>query len=670
MNLSQVSISKINGIGKKYQELYKKIGIVSIEDLFNHFPFRYDNLIEFGSNEFNEPTRVIARGLVVSRGNNVIGRVNFFSFLLETEDSQVNVYVFNRNFLRNTLRPGQEVCVIGKFDSEKHTISCEEIIHSNFDDIDSFIPVYHSTEGLSSKIIRKNIKQGFIQFGNDVEENFPSYLIEKYRLCSRVDMFKLLHFSKTFKLANVGLRRAKYEELLLFMLKINALKSDSKVSSNGYQKKFDNKLVESFIDTLPFSLTKSQLNVIGDIKSDLESDLKMKRLLQGDVGSGKTVVAAVAILMNFLAGFQSSLMAPTEILAMQHYLSMKKFFVNYDIKIEILTGSIKNKKGIYEKLTNKEIDLVVGTHALFQDQVNYANLGLVITDEQHRFGVKQREKLNNKSDYIDTLYLSATPIPRTLALTVFGDLKVSELKTMPKGRVEIETKVLSNDQIKTVLKEIYETVKRGEQVYVVAPLIEESEKVGGVDVHSLYKKLTIAFKDKVKMDLIHGGLSPEVKTDVMKKFINKQTDLLVSTTVIEVGVDNPNATLIVIFDAYKFGLAQLHQLRGRVGRGDLVSKCLLVSSHETERLSIMTKTTDGFLLSEEDLKLRGPGNFFGKEQSGILAFKVANLVEDEKILTCAIEDSEELINKEDFDNNMEYNYFKNAVNDIKLVGLN
>jgi len=668
VSLSELSITKVNGIGKKSESLYHKLSIFSVDDLLNHFPFRYEQLEELTDLTKEYENNILIKGRVVSRGNAVFSRLNFFNFLIENDSIQIPVYVFNRNFLHRTLRVGEEVQVVGKYDYLKQRITCIEIIHNNLDQFNFFKPVYHSTDGLSSKVIAKHINAALDQFLSEVDENIPTDLISKYHLCSKKEMYKLVHKAKDLESATTGIRRAKYEELLIFMIKVNALKSELVIDDERYKKQFENEMIEDFIANLPFILTQSQVDVINDIISDMNSYTRMNRLVQGDVGSGKTVVAVATILMSFLSGCQSVFMAPTEILAEQHFKSIQTFFEPYDISVELLTGSTKSKAEIYERIKERKIDVVVGTHAVFQEKVVYDNLGLVITDEQHRFGVKQRERLNSKNPFIDVLYLSATPIPRTLALTVFGDLSISELKTMPHGRKEIKTTLYNNQQITDVLTEIYSTVKRQEQVYVVAPLIEESEKVEGVDVNSLYEKLNLAFKGTVKMAILHGAMTSQEKSLIMKSYLAREIDLLISTTVIEVGVDNPNSTLMVIFDAYKFGLAQLHQLRGRVGRGELNSKCLLVSSKESERLDILTQTNDGFKLSEEDLKLRGPGDFFGNQQSGLLTFKMANLVTDENILKCAVVDAKELV-ESNFDNERE-KYLKNIFDSVKLKGLN
>ena len=443
--------------------------------------------------------------------------------------------------------------------------------------------------------------------------------------------------------------RLKYEELFEFMFKINYLKEENKKANSGIARSIDESKVDEFISHLPYELTKDQITVVNTIIKDLESPNRMNRLLQGDVGSGKTIVSFIAMYANYLSGYQSALMAPTEILATQHFSNLKDIFKDYNLNMALLTGSTpkKEKDLIYEELKNGDIDIIVGTHALIQDDVTYHNLGLVITDEQHRFGVNQRANLQNKGQKPDTLYMSATPIPRTYALTIYGDMDVSTIKTRPKGRKKIKTVVKTNKEIKDVLEMMYEELKQGHQIYVIAPLIEESENSDLTNVNDLKEKMTLAFGSKYKIDLVHGKMASAAKELIMNEFLQNKVQILISTTVIEVGVDVPNATMMVIFNAERFGLSTLHQLRGRVGRSELQSSCILISDNDTKRLEIMENTNDGFEISEEDFKLRGHGDLFGTKQSGDMTFKIADLKADYKILLQAREDSlEYLLDKE------------------------
>ena len=411
------------------------------------------------------------------------------------------------------------------------------------------------------------------------------------------------------------------------------------------------------------ALIVDQEKSIKEIYDDLVDERRMNRLLQGDVGSGKTIVGFISILINYFSGYQSALMAPTEILAEQHYNNFKKMFGGYGINIELLTGKtkLKDKKEIYKKLDSGKIDVIIGTHALITEDVKYKNLGLVITDEQHRFGVNQRSNLKNKGLLADVLYMSATPIPRTYALTIYGDMDISNIKTLPSGRKEIITTIKKESEIKDVLTLMYGELKLGHQVYVIAPLIEDSDKIDLTNVEKLEEQMNKAFGKLYKIGVLHGRMKQEEKDEVMSKMKNNEIQILISTTVIEVGIDIPNATTMVIFDAYRFGLSQLHQLRGRVGRNSLQSYCVLISNLEKERLDILTTTNDGFKISEEDFKLRGSGDLFGVRQSGDMTFKIANIKNDYKMFLMAKDDSLEcLTNKKYLDNN----YLTNLVNKI------
>ena len=443
------------------------------------------------------------------------------------------------------------------------------------------------------------------------------------------------------------------------MLKINRLRiSRNKV--DGVKRDIDKALVDEFINTLPFKLTEDQLKSVDDIYNDLTSNKRMNRLIEGDVGSGKTIVAFISLYINHLSGYQGVLMAPTEVLANQHYNNIKKFM---NINIEILTGSTKSKdkKDILKRLKNKEIDILIGTHSLFSDDVIYNNLGLVITDEQHRFGVNQRASLKNKGITPDILYLSATPIPRTYALTIYGDMDISIINTVPNGKKEIITILKKNSEIKDVLTMMLEELKKKHQIYVIAPLAEDSDNSDLESVNALSDKMNKALGKVANIGIMYGKMDTEDKDNVMNKFKNKELDILVSTTVIEVGVDVENATMIVIFDAERFGLSTLHQLRGRVGRNTLQSYCILVSDKDTERLNIMVNTNNGFKISEEDFKLRGSGDLFGVKQSGDMNFKLANIKRDFKLLLKAKEDSLEYLNSNDYNSDI-INILDNSYN--------
>ena len=444
------------------------------------------------------------------------------------------------------------------------------------------------------------------------------------------------------------------------MLKMNYLKMN-KNNKIGLKRNVDFNKVQELIDSLPFKLTIDQNKAVKDIYNDLISEKRMNRLLQGDVGSGKTIVSFISMFINYLSGYQSALMAPTEILAIQHYNNIKNIFKNYDIKIELLTGKLKvsEKKKIYKKLEDGEVDIIIGTHALISEDVKYNNLGLVITDEQHRFGVNQRGNLKNKGITPDILYMSATPIPRTYALTLYGDMEVSNIKSMPSGRKEIKTILKLEKDIKDVLEIMYQELKLNHQVYVIAPLIESSDKIDLKNIDEIKENLEKAFGKLYNIGVLHGKMENKEKDEIMDKFKNNEIQILISTTVIEVGVDVKNATCMVIFDSFRFGLSQLHQLRGRVGRNDLQSYCILVTNRDTERLNILVSTNDGFKISEEDFLLRGSGELFGYKQSGDMNFSIADLKKDYKILLKAKEDSSIFLEK--YFDLEKYKYIKNII---------
>ena len=516
-------------------------------------------------------------------------------------------------------------------------------------------PVYHCTSGLTTKNLSTYINMALLMHGKEINDYIPSCYLEKYNFVNKKTALNIIHNPSTMEKLKEVTIRLKYEELFAFMFKINYLKLQNKKKNNGLIREIDQNKIDEFIKKLPYKLTNDQLNAINEIIEDLKSPNRMNRLLQGDVGSGKTIVSFIGMLANHYSGYQSALMAPTEILATQHYNNLKKFLEGTDIKVELLTGSTtkKDKQQIYKGLKEGTISMIVGTHALIQEEVEYCNLGLVITDEQHRFGVHQRANLQNKGKRPDVLYMSATPIPRTYALTIFGDMDVSTIKERPKGRQKIDTFVRKNSEIKEVLGMMYEELKKGHQVYVIAPLIEDSENSDLATVCNLKDQMKLAFGEHYKIDIVHGKMASGAKDMIMNQFKNNEIQILISTTVVEVGVDVPNATTIVIFDADRFGLSTLHQLRGRVGRGTSKSMCILISDSDAERLKIMEKEDDGFVISEEDFKLRGHGDLFGTKQSGDMSFKIANIRQDYKILLQAKKDSKEyLLDKETDDDDI------------------
>lgn len=644
-------LKDVKGIGPKALSLLNKINILSIEDLVTHYPFRYDILERNDLSKVEDGEKITIDGKVESVP--ILMRfkagLNKMNFRLVTQSGVVGVSIFNRAFLKSQLGVGAGITVIGKFDKSKNIITASDIKMGILTNKVKIEPVYHCTSGLTSKNMSTYINMALLVYGREIADYIPQEYTKKYNFLNKKTALNVIHNPSTSeKLKDVTIR-LKYEELFQFMFKINYLKQQNKKKKNGLIREIDKMKLNKFIKKIPFSLTNDQMKAIDEIINDLEASNRMNRLLQGDVGSGKTVVAFTGMFANYLCGYQSALMAPTEILATQHYNNLKEFLKDENINIALLTGSTskKDKLEIYKGLKDGNINMVIGTHALIQDEVEYNNLGLVITDEQHRFGVHQRANLQNKGVKPDVLYMSATPIPRTYALTIFGDMDVSTIKERPKGRQKIDTYVKKNSEIKDVLEMIYKELKNNHQIYVIAPLIEESENSDLTTVNELREQMKLAFGELYKIDIVHGKMASGAKDLIMEQFKENKIQILISTTVVEVGVDVPNATTIVIFDADRFGLSTLHQLRGRVGRGTSKSQCILISDSDAERLKIMEREDDGFVISEEDFKLRGHGDLFGTKQSGDMTFKIASIKNDYKILLQAKKDSKEyLLNKE------------------------
>lgn len=647
-------LKDVKGVGPRALCLLNKIGIYTIEDLVTHYPFRYDVLERGDLTKTENEEHIVIDGKIESVP--ILMRfkagLNKMNFRLVTQSGVVGVSIFNRAFLKSQLQVGTGITVIGKFDKPKNVITASEIKMGTLTNKIKIEPVYHCTSGLTNKNLSTYINMALLTYGREIPDYIPEEYIKKYNFLNKKTALNIIHNPSTDEKLKEVIVRLKYEELFAFMFKINYLKLQNKKNNQGLDRKIDKIKLDKFIKSIPFKLTNDQLKAIDDIVSDLESPSRMNRLLQGDVGSGKTIVSFVAMIANYLSGYQSALMAPTEILAVQHYNNLKEFLSGTEINVELLTGSTlkKDKQRIYKELSNGKIDMIVGTHALIQEEVEYNNLGFVITDEQHRFGVNQRANLQNKGLRPDILYMSATPIPRTYALTIYGDMDMSIIKERPNGRQPITTYLKSNDEIKDVLQMMLDELKKGHQVYVIAPLIEESENSDLATVCKLKDQMTLAFGKNFKIDIIHGKMAGGAKDLIMQEFAQGKIQILISTTVIEVGVDVPNATTMVIFDANRFGLSTLHQLRGRVGRGSSKSQCILISNSDTKRLEIMKNVDDGFLISEEDFKLRGHGDLFGTKQSGDMEFKIANLRDDYKILLQAKKDSNEYLKNKETDN--------------------
>lgn len=651
-----IDLKDVKGIGPKTTMLLNKLNIFTIDDLVEHYPFRYDVLRRSNLQDVSAEDRVILDGKVESVPLVVRfrGGLNKLNFRLASPNEVVGVSIFNRAFLKPNLGIGTSVIVIGKYDRQKNILNASDIRFGSLSKEEKIEPVYHTTNGLTVKNLSAYINNALLKHGMDITDHIPKKYMDLYHFSNKKTALNIVHNPPSFEKLKEASIRLKYEELFEFMFKINYLRMENDKNHIGIQRESDKKEVDELISNLPFELTGDQKKALDEVLSDLNSPRRMNRLLQGDVGSGKTIVAILAMYYNSLCGYQSALMAPTEILATQHFHNIKELLKDTGIRIELLTGSItkKEKQFIYKDLKEGNIDIIIGTHALIQDEVEYNNLGLVVTDEQHRFGVNQRANLKNKGIRPDVLYMSATPIPRTYALTIYGDMDVSIIKEMPKGRIPVKTYIKKEEEMKDVLGLMYEELKNHHQIYVIAPLIEDSENTDLTTVTALKDKMNLAFGSKFNIDIVHGKMRPEAKEVIMNEFKQNKVHILISTTVIEVGVDVPNATMIVIFDANRFGLSTLHQLRGRVGRNQLESKCILISNSDTKRLEIMRDVNDGFVISEEDFKLRGSGDLFGTKQSGDMSFKIANLRSDYKILVQAKKDSMEYLKDKESDNDV------------------
>ena len=662
MSLNEILVTEVKGVGKAMVEKLAQLKIVTVKDLLEYFPYRYENyeLIDIHHAMHEEKITVEAK-VITACSVQYYGKMKArMSFNVLVNHEVVKVVVFNRQFLKNQLKLDTLITVTGKWDLGRKVITATDIIIGSAEGR-GIEPVY-SLKEIPTKTFKKIVKAAYEQFHSLINDDLPLDLQQSYRLISYKDAVSFAHFPKNKEQVCQVERRIKYEELLKFQLKIQYLRHQTKHEKVGANKCFDEMKVEQFIHQLPFQLTEAQLTVLSEIKTDLMSPTRMNRLLQGDVGSGKTVVAAVSLFMTMLAGFQTALMVPTEILGQQHYKSFCELFSPFkEVNIEFLSSSVKGKRRreILEKLRQGEINLLVGTHAIIQQEVVFQNLGLVITDEQHRFGVNQRKMLREKGEFVDVLMMTATPIPRTLAISAFGDMDVSTITQMPKGRKPVETYLIDSGKLDRALNFIQdEILSKGQQAYVITPLIEESEAMDVQNAVEVYHLWQHHFQGRAKVGLMHGRLSQAEKDAVMDDFVANRSQILISTTVIEVGVNVPNANLMLIYDAHRFGLSQLHQLRGRVGRGSEQAYCLLMSDIKNEasleRLTIMTQTTNGFEISEADLKLRGPGDFFGEKQSGVPVFKMADLVQDFNILQVAMQDAYRLVSSDEFKQNNLY----------------
>ncbi len=650
------SVANLKGVGPKRVADLATLGIDTIEDLLTYYPTRYNDFTPTDIESAKDKQKITLQGVVVSEPLLVrYGyRRNRLTFRMQVGKEVVIATFFNQPYIKKQIELNQQVTVMGKWDAPRRQVTGNKLLKEKADDQNEFGAVYAVNKHIRQNVLQSFIRQAYEEYANIIPTYLPETIRQRYRLMDRRQMIREIHFPQTQATAKAARRTAAYEEFFLFQLRLQAIRRAHR-QEDGERILYHNDELKEFIGGLPFELTDAQKRVVNEICRDMRQPYQMNRLLQGDVGSGKTIVAAIAIYAAITAGYQAALMAPTEILAGQHAEKLAKIFEGTHVQVALLTGSLtaKQHRELLTAMKRGDVNLIVGTHALIQDGVEYANLGLVITDEQHRFGVNQRQQLREKGEHPDVLAMTATPIPRTLAITNYGEMDVSIIDQLPAGRKPIQTKWLQSNQHAAAIHFLREQLKQGAQAYVVSPLIEESAALDVQNATDLYNQLSADLEPAYKVGLLHGRMGTEEKDEAMRQFKSGELQVLVATTVIEVGVDNPNATVMVIYDADRFGLAQLHQLRGRVGRGSRQSYCLLIADPKTDegkaRMKTMVATDDGFKIAEQDLKLRGSGDVLGKKQSGMPEFKVGDPVADLKILQIARADAGNLLGMPNWD---------------------
>lgn len=659
-----MDLQQLKGIGNKTIEYLYQSGIYNIEDLITYYPYRYQVLEPDSLENTNKEITITINATVSETGkvSYIKRNFNLLRFKVMAYGKIIPVSIFNRAYLNKNLTMGKEITLIGKYDSYKNSFTASDIKLSRLEGT-RIIPVYHYIKGIKNSNLEKLMMEGLQE--QEIKDNIPEEYNDKYHFISMDKAIHDIHHPSSLQDIEDARNKLIYSELFTFMFKIQFLAA-LKEKEQGITKNIPLTKIDAFISSLPFQLTNDQNLAIHEGLNDMMTNKRMNRLLIGDVGSGKTIVASTLMYANFLAGFQSAFLVPTEILAVQHFHSLTKLFKDTPVTIDLLVGSMtkKEKKNVLERIKKGNIDILIGTHAILNEELEFANLGFVTTDEQHRFGVEQREFLSNRGDKPDMLFMSATPIPRTYALTIYGDMDTSEIKEKPVGRKDIMTKVVKEQDLKEVLLKIIDEIKQNHQIYVVAPLIEENEEQDLKDIYLLKEKFDLAFHNKIPIGVLHGKLKKSEKASVMDDFKNGHTKILISTTVIEVGVDVPNATMMIIFNAERFGLATLHQLRGRVGRNEIQSYCYLICNQDIERLRVLEESNDGFYISEQDFKLRGSGDLFGLRQSGDMNFKIANLRRDFPILLDVKEDVSGYIHNESYLNSV---YYLNIIKEINFT---
>ena len=663
------SLINISGVGPKTLDLLNKLGINCIDDLIHFYPYKYTIIKRSDMNNINSGDKVIIDGVVESSPTviSLSRKLKRIIFRISNNRCIYNISAFNQVYLCNELKGGTAVTIIGKYDRIKNTVVASEVRMGLLPYKPVIEPKYHSVNGLNQKNINKYVNY-VLDSNYDLIDYIPFYLCNKYNFKDKNWSVRQVHNPNDIDSYRRAVQRLKYEELFLYLFRINYIKYKINNDDKAIERKFDDKKIDKFIEELSFKLTSDQLLCVEDIKNDLRNKKRMNRLLQGDVGSGKTIVAMIATYINYLAGYQTALMVPTEILANQHYDEALNLFKKYKMKICLLTSSVnkKEKKAIYKDIADGNYDLIIGTQSLIQEELVYNNLGLIITDEQHRFGVNQRNELKNKGIFPDVLSMSATPIPRTYALSLYGDMDVSSIKTKPVGRKEVITyfKKENNNEILSILEMIKKEISLGHQIYVIAPMINDEDDSDINNVIQLKKKFEMALGKICKIEAVHGKMDVKEKNKIMSDFENGKISIIISTTVVEVGVNVPNASMIIIFNANLFGLSTLHQLRGRVGRSDIQSYCVLLARETSDRLKMLEDCHDGFEISEYDFVHRGEGDLFGVKQSGEALLRLANIKKDYNLLLRVREDVIAFI-----DNNRDTDDWDRLVNYCNYINL-
>jgi len=638
----RLPISTLKGIGEKKSHLLSKLNIYTINDLLHYYPRDYDifrgikNIAELELEQVH-----FIKGFLITGINNIrIKGLLISTGTLQDDTGSVQVTWYNQPYIKNQLKQGDEVIIKGKYiiKAGRKQISGptifkeEQLVETNH-----LLPIYPLTKHISNKVMTSLITNVLENTKDQINEFLSQEILKRFDLIPYKTAIESIHFPDSLHSMQVARKRLIFDEFFLFQLGLGLIKNNTAITKNNFEINSEVKL-NALLNALPYDLTKAQHNVLQEIMTDLKGPHTMNRLIQGDVGSGKTIISALALLLMAENHHQGVLMAPTEVLATQHYASFKILYESLGIEVGILTGSMttKQKNQVYADLASGKIDILIGTHAVIQDKVIFSNLGLVITDEQHRFGVNQREVLADKGTYPHVLVMSATPIPRTLALIVYGDMSISVIDELPKGRKPIKTNVVTSNYRERIYRFMAEHIDAGRQCYVICPMVEEQEELEIEDVTSYTENLKKHMPDKIRIASLHGQMKPKDKNQIMVEYANGLIDILVSTTVVEVGVNVPNATIMLIENAERFGLAQLHQLRGRVGRGSHESYCILITdskaSHTKQRLSIVKDSQDGFIIAEYDLKTRGPGDTFGTKQHGLPEFRIGNIYDDIDLL--------------------------------------